>query len=197
MCNIFLEDSSWEEYNSDITNGLALALFDLWQLPDVKDAILEKTFGRHKKIELEGMGDGEWHYFYEASCRSDRPAWLVEEHASGTELFHFYNAMGLSRQHEMLQSLLARVFVSKRTKKVACVLAVSFLSHIATLVPGVSFHPELVSYDNEDIGAEFRQALEEFRSWNRDCLTPSKYPYNKPNDLASYLDANFPLAEDR
>jgi hypothetical protein len=193
---MLMQCHSWEAYNSEVTNGVAMALFDLWDLPNVEDSHLEKTCGRHKKIEVEGYGDGELHYFYEASCGSDRPAWLLEDHTTGAEVFHFYNAMGLSRQHEMMQSLLARIFVTKATRKFAHTVAISFLSHIAEIVPSVHFHYELISYDSEELEAEFKQALKEFQDRHPARLTPFETPFAPATDLALHLDANFPVAQD-
>jgi hypothetical protein len=62
-------------YNSTVVNNLAFALFDLWELPKTA-SVFEKHLVRHKKTELE--------------------AWTLELEETGEEVFHFYNAMGLT-----------------------------------------------------------------------------------------------------
>jgi hypothetical protein len=140
-----IDEAYEQQYNGDITNSVAASLFDGWVVPVTG---FEKTVARHKKTEIEGLGDGEQlHYFYEAQCSSDRPAWVLEEFNSGREAFHLYNAMGLARQHPMLQTLLARVHVSKEllTMKQSCDLAASFFQHISDSVSHVHCRSELIS----------------------------------------------------
>ena len=156
---LMFDDDNQDKYNGDITNSLAASLFDGWVVPH--DGF-EKMMGRHKKTEIEGLGDGEQtHYFYEAQCSSDRPAWILESSQSGREVFHMYNAMGLARQHPMLQTLLARVYVSKEvlTMTESCNLAASFFLCVSDSVQQVHHRYELISEEDETVGHAFTLAL--------------------------------------
>ena len=155
------DDDNQDKYNGDITNSLAASLFDGWVVPRDR---FEKTMGRRKKTEVEGLGDGtQTHYFYEAQCSSDRPAWILESSQNGREVFHMYNAMGLARQHHMLQTLLARVYVSKEvlTMNESCDIAASFFLHVSDSVKQVHCRYELISQDDEAVGHAFTAALQQ------------------------------------
>ena len=124
--------------------------------------VFEKGLGKHKKTEIEGLRDGEQtHYFYEAQCNADRPAWILESPESGREVFHLCNAMGLARQHPMLQSFLACVCISKVVLMLedSCSLAASFCTHIANTISIVSCRSELIHADNAEVGGAFLATL--------------------------------------
>ena len=74
-----------------------------------------------------------------------------------------YNAMGLARQHPMLQTLLARVYISKEvlTMNESCDLAASFFLHISDSVQQVHCRYELISCDDEAVGHTFTLALKQ------------------------------------
>ena len=86
---------------------LASAAFELFKDTPAYHSFLEAGevsvfIGRHKKKEVE-VGNVR---FVVAACGSDRPA-VVWQHFK-LELLHFYQAMGLHRQHPSQQTLLAR-----------------------------------------------------------------------------------------
>jgi hypothetical protein len=62
----------------------------------------------HKRFEHEFGGSR----FVVASCSSDRPAQVLEfapnDQTKPVEIMHAYNAMGLSKQHELTQVMLVR-----------------------------------------------------------------------------------------
>ena len=58
----------------------------------------------------------------EAQCGSDRPAFCLVDGVTEKEAFHFYNAMGLSKQHGSLATLLARINSAE--------LALKFCQHV-------------------------------------------------------------------
>ena len=60
--------------------------------------------------------------FVEAQCGSDRPAFCLVDGVTEKEAFHFYNAMGLSKQHGSLATLLARINSAE--------LALKFCQHV-------------------------------------------------------------------
>ena len=69
---------------------------------------LRPCIGHHKNIEFELGG----HRYVVSACNSDRPAFIIKlksEELADMELLHFYNAMGLAKQKEDQQALLARV----------------------------------------------------------------------------------------
>ena len=181
---LMMHDSTEDEYNGTITNLIAASLFDGW---DVPIPVFEKGLGKHKKTEIEGLGDGEQtHYFYEAQCNADRPAWVLESPESGREVFHLYNAMGLARQHPMLQSLLARVYISKDvlTLEESCSLAASFCTHIANTISTVSCRSELIHADDAEVGGAFLAELELCQAAHRPRVRRECY---QDDDLANHL----------
>jgi hypothetical protein len=181
---LMMADSTEDEYNGTITNQIAASLFDGW---DVPSAVFEKGVGKHKKTEIEGLGDGEQtHYFFEAQCNADRPAWILESPESGREVFHLYNAMGLARQHPMLQSLLARVYISKEVLSLedSCSLAASFCTHVTKTISTVSCRSELISADDADVGLAFQAALELCQTGQRPRRDLEPY---RDDDLANHL----------
>ncbi len=167
-------------YNSNVVNNLAFALFDLWELPKTA-SVFEKHVVRHKKNELEGCGDGESLYFVEAMCWSDRPAWTIELEDNGEEVFHFYNAMGLTRQHPDLQSLLVRIQTG--TTSEAFTLAASFISHVVSCLTHIYYRPELVTSHSQLDQDKFGSQLELFGLPRPDSVT-IVHP-----DFAGFLDS--------
>jgi hypothetical protein len=176
------------DYNSDMTNTLALSLFDLWEVPGIliTGCVLLKAYGRHKKSEVESLGDGETLYFVEAQCGSDRPAWLLEMASSGEELFHFYNAMGLERQHQHVQSLLARCYLTKAIgKECGCLVAASFIRHIVSASRTLRFRRELCSFSDPQMEVTFDSAWTKLEQHQPSILREVD-PY-KPDALGTHL----------
>ena len=79
---------------------------------------LQLRVQRHKKEEIQ-LGD---HSAILAHCKSDRPAFVIDmldpANEKSVKLINFYAAMGLPKQHDLQQSLLAGCYKDYR---VSCV----------------------------------------------------------------------------
>ncbi len=96
---------------------------------------------RYKKREVLLAGE----LFVEAQCGSDRPAFCLVDGVTEKEAFHFYNAMGLSKQHGSLATLLARINSAE--------LALKFCHHVSECTPA-KFRPTQVKGKVEDLQRE-------------------------------------------
>ena len=114
------------------------ALFLSWLGSGAEFGGLVPEVRRHKKREVFLAGE----LFVEAQCGSDRPAFCLVDGVTEKEAFHFYNAMGLSKQHESLQTLLARV------KSVE--LALKFCQYVSENTPA-KFRASQVKGKAEDL----------------------------------------------